>query len=86
MFISPPNSKKLMTGKGLTMGHDTIPNSDELELAKSGTSDDDKKIVKVGELNLLAYEDTVLSINATTAIGKVAFSLAKNCKSNTFPD
>ncbi len=33
----------------------------------------------------MAYKDLVLSINHTTRLGKVAFSLIKNCKSDDFP-
>ena len=77
---------KLLTGKGVTAGVDKIPTLAEYELAVLGSSDDDKKIAKVGELNSLAFEDIVLSINATSAKGKVAFSLVKNCKSDDFPE
>jgi len=50
------------------------------------SSDSDKKILKLGELNELAYEDIVLSIIHTTSSGKVAFRLIKNCKSDDFPE
>ena len=87
-FMARANRKgylKLLTGKGITTGRDKIPKLDELLLAELGSTDDDKAIVQVAELNLLAYEDIVLSINATTGKGKIAFSLVKNCKTDDFP-
>ena len=36
-------------------------------------------MVKLGELNELAYEDLILSINGNTNTGRVAFNLVKNC-------
>ena len=41
------------------------------------------KIVKLGELNKLAYEDLIL-INTSSSIGKVAFGLVKYAKSEDF--
>ena len=37
-------------------------------------------------IKLARFEDIVLSINATTAKDKVAFSLVKSCKSDDFPN
>ncbi len=59
---------------------------EQLDLAESSSSVSDKKILKLGGLNKLAYEDIVLSINCTTSSGKVAFSLIMNCKSDDFPE
>ena len=42
------------------------------------------KIVKLGELNKCAYEDLILSINTSPSVGKIAFSLVKNAKSENF--
>ncbi len=72
--------------KGLLLGRDKVPMQDQLELAEDSSSESNKKIIKLGELNTLAYKDIVLSINHTTSSGKVAFSLIKNCKSNEFPE
>ena len=36
------------------------------------------KIIKLGELNELVYEDLILSINTRFCFGKVAFGLVKN--------
>ena len=43
------------------------------------------KIVKLGDLNELAYEDLIVSINTSSSIKKVAFGLVKNGKSAYFP-
>ena len=51
-----------------------------------GDDDLDKKIVKLGELNELAHEDLILSINTSSSVGKVAFGLVKNAKSEVFPE
>ena len=44
------------------------------------------KIVRIGELNLLAYGDLILSINTSFSVGKVALDLIKNMKSADFPE
>ncbi len=61
--------------KGLLLGRDIVPMKEQLDLAESSSSDSDKKILKVGMLNELAYKDIEWSINHTTSSGKVAFSL-----------
>ena len=43
-----------------------------------------KKIAKLVELNKLAYEDLILLINTSSSVGKVAFGLVKNTKSEDF--
>ena len=45
-----------------------------------------KKIVKLGELNELAYEDLILLINNSSSAGKVAVGLVMNAKSEDFPE
>ena len=44
---------------------------EEFEVAQKGNTDFDKKFVDWGELNELAYEDIILSINASYAVSKV---------------
>ena len=44
-------------------GIDKSPMQEEYENALKGDMDLDKKIIKLGELNELAYEDQILSIN-----------------------
>ena len=48
--------------------------------------DFDEKIIKLGELNALAYEDLLLSINTSFSIGKFVFGLVRNVKSADFPE
>ena len=57
---------------------------DEYESALEGNEDLDKKIVKLGELKKLAYEDLILCINPSSSLGKVAFGFMKNAKSEDF--
>ena len=64
----------------LLLGTEKVRMQEQIDLAKSSSSSADKKIIKLGELNELAYKDIVLSINR-----KVAFNLIKNCKSKEFP-
>ena len=71
---------KLLTGKA------KAPTQTEFNAAESGSSEDDKKVKKLGELNELGYEDLILSINGSTKAGKVAFNLVKNCKTEDFPE
>ena len=72
--------------KKLLLGTERVPMQEQIDLAESSSSSTDKKIIKLGELNELAYKDIVLSINHTSSSGKVAFSLIKNCKSEDFPE
>ena len=65
---------------------DKIPAQEEYENALEGNDDLNKKIVKLGELNELAYEDLILLINTSSSVGKVAFGLVKNVKSKDFLD
>ena len=57
---------------------------EEYESALVGDEDLHKKIVKLGELNELVYEDLILSINTCSSVGKVAFGLVKNAKNEDF--
>ena len=65
---------------------DKIPTQDEYESALEGDDDLDKKIVILGELNELAYEYLILSINTSSSVSKVAFGLMKNKISKDFPE
>ena len=58
---------------------------EEYDSALEGDDNLNKKIVRLGELNELAYEDLILSINTSFSMGKVAFGLVKNAKSEDFP-
>ena len=43
------------------------------EKALEGDTHIDKKIVKLGELNKLAYKDLILLINTDLSLGKIVF-------------
>ena len=66
-------------------GMDKIYTQDEYENAMEGDMDLNKKVVKLDELNELAYEKLTLSINTSFSMGKVAFGLVRNAKSAYFP-
>ena len=72
--------KKLLTGKGDLVGFNKIQTQDKFDLAVPGNSEHHKTIMIVGQMNELAYEDIILSINHRTKEGNVAFKLVKNCK------
>ena len=63
---------------------DKIPIQDEYENALEGDKDLDKKIVKLDELNELAYEDLILLLNPNSSVGRVTFELVRNEKSADF--
>ena len=71
---------------GTTSGVDKIPTYEEFENALERNEDLDKKIIKLGELNELACEGFILSIKASSSVGKVAFGLVKNAKNDDFPE
>ncbi len=64
---------------------DRVPKADEYNLAYLGNLPDDKKVMKLGDLNKFACEDLILSINGNTMAGRVAFNLVKNSKSDEYP-
>ena len=76
--------KKLLVSTGTTPGVDKIPTQEEYENALEGNNNLYKTIVKLGELNELAYEDSILLINTSSSVSKVAFGLVKNVKSKDF--
>ena len=43
-------------------------------------------MIKLGELNELAYKDLILSINTSSSVGKVEFRLVRNAKNAAFPE
>ena len=51
--------KKLLVSTGTTPGVDKIPTQEEYDEALEGNNNLDKRIVKLGELNELAYEGAV---------------------------
>ena len=77
---------RLLVGEGKTVGVDKVPTQTEFEAAENGSSVQDEAVKKLGELNVLAYEDIHLSIDTKTAAGKVAFNLVNTCYSEDFPE
>ncbi len=49
--------KKLLAGEGKTGGVDKMPTKTKFEEAEHGSSVQDEAVKKLGELNVLAYED-----------------------------
>ena len=76
--------KKLLVSTSTTPSVDKILTQDKYESALDGDEDLNKKIVKLSELNELAYEDLILLINTSSSVGKVMFKLVKNAKSEDF--
>ena len=73
-----------MVNCGCVSGVDKIPTQKEYENPLEGGMDLYKKIIKLGEMNELAYEDLILSINTDSSVGKVEFKLMRNAKSLEF--
>ena len=69
--------------KKLLVGAVKIPTESEYEQA---VADKNKEVIKIGELNEEAYEELVLCMDHTTALGRVAFGLVKNSKSAEYPE
>ena len=59
---------------------------DEYENTLKDDTDLNKKIMKLGELKELVYEELFLLIKASSSVGKVALGLVKNVKSTDFPE
>ncbi len=75
-----------MVGEGKTVGVDKVPTKTELEEAEHGSSVQDEVVKKLGDLNVHAFEDILLSIDTKTAAGKVALNLVNTCYSEDFPE
>ena len=54
-------------------------------MAELGSSVQDEAVKMLGTMNVLAYEDILLSIDTKNAAGKVAFNLVNTCYSEDFP-
>ena len=70
--------KKLLVGEGKTVGVDKVATKTEFEEAKHGSSVQDEAVKKLGDLNVLAYENILYT---KIAAGKVAFNLVNACYS-----
>ena len=84
LCIKQKGYKKLLVSNGPMSGVDKIPTQDEYENSLEGDMDLNKNITKLGESIELAYEDFILFINTSASVGKVAFALMKNTKSEDF--
>ena len=60
---------KLLLCKKDQVGVDRISTVDEYDAAVGTSEEEKKKVMKLGELNELAYEDLILSINGNTTSG-----------------
>ena len=69
--------------KDVLLGKVEIPKSTD-DLTTSNT--ENKKKLKVRELNELAYQDLILSIDGTTKAGRVAFQIVKMSKVKDYED
>ena len=58
-------------------GVDKIPMQDEYENVLKGDMDLKERNIKIGELNELAYNNSISSFNTSFSIGKVAFGLVQ---------
>ena len=67
-------------------GVNKICTQDEYENALEGDKDLNKKIIKLGELNELAHEDFIPSLNTSSSAVKAAFRLVTNTNSEDFPE
>ena len=74
--------------KGLLTGKTKIPTIAQYEAAsgKENPTKEDKECIRLWELNELAYEDLLLSIDGETKAGKVAFNLVDNCVTDDQPE
>ena len=77
-------SKKLLVSIGSSSGVDKVPNEHKYEIALKGNTDLNKKIIKLGDINELAYESLIVFINTSSFVGKVVLGFVKNTKSEDF--
>jgi gag-polypeptide of LTR copia-type len=61
----------------------SIPKEDDVfdEILEEG-----KKMMKVIELNEIAYTELILSLDVKASNGKIAFNIVKRCKTKDYPD
>ena len=82
-FLAQANRKGY---KKLLSGATAIPTESEYTAAAGGSTDDQKLTVKLWQLNELAFEEILLSINGQTKQGKIAFNLVDNCTTGDQPE
>ncbi len=64
--------KKRLVGEGKTVGVDKVTTQTKFEKAEHSSSVQNETVKKLGDLNVLAYEDVLLFIDPKSAAGKVA--------------
>ena len=82
-FLARANRKGY---KKLLLGEATIPSETGYTNSLGKSDATDKKLVEQWELNELAFEELLLSINGTTKAGKIAFNLVDNCVTSDQPE
>ena len=74
---------QLLTSNRSRAGIDKVPSKEECEKA---VVDDKKNAIEVDRLNKLGCLELVLSMNADSSEGKIAFCTVKSCKTKEFPN
>ena len=69
--------------KDVLLGKVSIPKTNEEINEKT---DEGKIMMKIFDLNELAYTELILSIDVRTSSGKVAFSMVKGCKNKDYTE
>ncbi len=69
----------LLVDEVKTIGVDKVPTQTEFEKDEHGLSVQDEAVKRLGKLNALPFEDTLLSIDTKTAAGKFLFDLVNIC-------
>ena len=61
-------------------GISKVSTLEEYELPVTGSTNEDKKVEKLYELNELTFKNLILSVDHESATSKTALQLLKNCK------
>jgi hypothetical protein len=69
--------------KDVLLGKVLIPKSSEVFYEKT---DEGKRMLKIIDLNEMAFTELVLSIDVSSSSGKIAFGIVKSCKTKDYED
>jgi hypothetical protein len=69
--------------KDVLLGKVEIPSS--LDVIDEKT-EEGKKLLRIADLNEIAFTELILSIDVSNSNGKIAFGIVKSCKSKEFED
>ena len=69
--------------KDVLLGKVEIPSS--LDIIDEKT-EEGKKLLRIADLNEIAFTELILSIDVSNSNGKIAFGIVKSCKSKEFED